>query len=117
MCRPILTYGGQGIQKRGVEADDHAMTYTSDAPPIPQEGVNLSNEPIRVIPKTPREKLIYNSLINYAKIYTVEHNVKVCFIGEIATSSMERFRADFGKTWGRKMTLAVKKEVENEIQN
>lgn len=68
-------------------------------PPSEQHGENLTKEPIRVIPKTPRDKLDPESRLNYAKIYTVEHNVKVWFIGHIAEKSQRKLMTDFDATW------------------
>ena len=39
------------------------------------------------------------SRINYAKVYNVELNVKVRFIGHIARSSQHKLNADFDATW------------------
>jgi hypothetical protein len=83
--RPILTYGGQGTLKYGVHPEDHAAIYSSrkDGPCIlPAE--NMAKEPIRVEVLDLSYKLDPMSRLNYAKLYTVEHNVKVLFIGKIA---------------------------------
>lgn len=45
-------------------------------------------------------KLDPTSRLNYAKLYTVEHNVKVCFIGRIAQSSQQQLTTDFNSTNG-----------------
>jgi hypothetical protein len=42
-----------------------------------------------------RDKLALESRVNYGKVYTVEHNVKVCFIGEIHADYRARFFTDF----------------------
>lgn len=62
----------------------------------------MTKRPIQVTPKSPRDKLDPMSRINYAKIYTVEHNVKVCFIGQIAPSSEKQLMEDFDNTWNKK---------------
>jgi hypothetical protein len=51
------------------------------------------------MPDSLRERLRPESRINYAKVYTVEHNVKVCFIGEIHKDSEAIFFADFKRTF------------------
>lgn len=43
-------------------------------------------------PKTPRDQLDPLSRLNYAKIYTVEYNVKVKFIGDIHKKSQKYFK-------------------------
>lgn len=103
---PILTYRGQGATKLGVKRDDHAIIYTGDLPPSEvSDNEGLTKCPIRMIPKTPRDELDPKSRINYAKIYTVEHNVKVYFIGRIAPSSESQFYTDFEITWNKKRQL------------
>jgi hypothetical protein len=42
-----------------------------------------------------REKLEPESRVNYAKVYTIEHNIRVCFIGKIHTDSRATFETDF----------------------
>lgn len=100
MSRPILTYGKQGTAKNGVKPDDHAIIYTSGQPPdlLPNEPA-LHKNPIRVVPESRRVKLAPESRVNYSKLYTVEHNVKVCFIGKIALDSEGHFFADFNRTF------------------
>jgi hypothetical protein len=89
-----------------VKQDDHAIIYTGENPPREIQGEDpLTLRPIRVIPKTPRDKLEKESRINYAKIYTVEHNVKVHFIGEVAKSSQHRLIADFDAAWMKKRQI------------
>jgi hypothetical protein len=85
ICLPIMTYGGQGTLKYGVHPEDHAAIYSSkrDGPYIPDQE-NLTNEAIRVEVIDPTHKLDPMSRLNYAKLYTVEHNVKVFFIGKVA---------------------------------
>lgn len=37
------------------------------------------------------ENLLKSSRVNYRKIYTIEHNIKVCFIGKIHKDSEHVF--------------------------
>jgi hypothetical protein len=67
--------------------------------PLPRDGENLTLDPIRVVPKSDRDKLHPDSRINYAKIYTVEHNVKVFFIGEVHKRSKGRLITAFNTIW------------------
>jgi len=101
--RPILTYGHQGTTKRGINPDHHAIIYTSkDAPKELKGEAPLRKRPIQVIPNTPRDKLSLDSRVNYAKIYTVEHNVKVLFTGRLAPKSEGKFLIDFDETWSQR---------------
>jgi hypothetical protein len=83
----------------GVKPEDHAIIYTRDNPPREiDEEEKLRLHPIQVISKTPHHVLETASRINYAKIYTVKHNVKVCFIGHVTPSSQDHLYTDFGAT-------------------
>jgi len=101
----------QATTKRGVKAEDHAIIWTReharDQPPkeIPREA-KLPLRPVEVLPRTPRDKLEKESRLNYAKIYTIEHNVKVVFIGDVAISSQHNFVADHDATWARRSAPA-----------
>jgi hypothetical protein len=106
-----LTYQGQGTRKAGVKPQDHAIIYTEDKKkiggkskrgsekPTEAEGEEkLSKRPIRMAPKTSRDQLDPLSRLNYAKIYTVEYNLKVHFIGEIHRDSIKYFTRYFNST-------------------
>jgi hypothetical protein len=85
--RPILTYGYQGVLKHGVHPEDHAVAYSSKskgAEILDREIGLMSKHPIRIEVINDSHKLDPLSRINYAKLYTVEHNVKVFFIGKVA---------------------------------
>jgi hypothetical protein len=57
----------------------------------------LTKIPIRVQPYTIRHKLEAASRLNYAKVYTIEHNVKVWFIGEIHGDSLWNLTAAYNE--------------------
>jgi hypothetical protein len=96
---PVLTYGEQGTSKPGVNADDHAIIHTDRNPPRELNGERrLVKKPIRVVPESPNHKLRPESRVNYAKVYTIEHNVKVCFIGQIHKDSEAAFFTDCKRT-------------------
>jgi hypothetical protein len=90
-----LTYGSQGTNKPGVKAEYHAMIYTSRAVPSPLWGEQLVKRAVRMELSSPEEKLDPTSRVNYAKVYTIEHNVRVCFIGKIHADSRATFETDF----------------------
>jgi hypothetical protein len=97
--RPILTYGGQGVNKRGVHASHHAIIY-SGKKPIAFRGEKekgLTMKAINVTPDNPRHKLDDASRLNYAKTYTVEYNVKVWFIGKVSSDSEWQIRSDHNR--------------------
>jgi hypothetical protein len=75
------------------------MVYIGDNPPELLLGERLFKKPIKVEPLSSRDKLANESRVNYSKLYTVEHNVKVCFIGKIHDDSYQTFFADVMNTF------------------
>ncbi|KAG6355869.1 hypothetical protein INS49_015253 [Diaporthe citri] len=82
-CVPILTYGKLGCLKNGVKPHHHGIVFEKG-----QQPVRLPNEPVlRFEPicmeMNPGEHISEESRVNYSKLVTVEHNVKVLFVGRI----------------------------------
>ncbi|KUJ10755.1 uncharacterized protein LY89DRAFT_689387 [Mollisia scopiformis] len=96
-CVPILTYGRQGLGKRGITPEYHAIIYSTPEPPVLNFVPHL--KPIQFEGRNARHKLEPMSLVNYAKIYPVEHNVKVQFIGWVAKDSQRHFVRDSNGVW------------------
>lgn len=91
--RPILTYAHHDVVKGSVRPD-HVIVYTGDYfNGRPELEISLATEPIKVIPKTPRDKLNPGSQIDCSKIYTIEHNLRVQFIGEFDPQSKGEVKA------------------------
>jgi hypothetical protein len=96
-----LTYGYQGVLKNGVHSEDHAVIYSSktEGPFLHQlEKGLMAHNPIRIDLKDQSHKLDPLSRLNYAKIYTVEHNVKVLFIGQVAKNYEQDVILAFNET-------------------
>jgi hypothetical protein len=96
-----LTYGFQGTSKAGVRSRDHAIIYTDKDGKAPKELASeekLVKKPIRVVPLTSRYALVAESRLNYAKVYTLEYNVRVCFIGQIHDKSIKHFNREYNIT-------------------
>lgn len=89
--RPIHTYSGQGTAKPGVKAEDHAIIYMAGSAPFcgAGEGPMLKHS-LEVKPASVDQKLNKMSRLNFGKIYTVEHNVKVMPVGKITEESMPK---------------------------
>jgi hypothetical protein len=94
MPRPIHTYGGDGLLKRGVQPEDHAVIFTSQEP-HKEEGEVPGHSSIKMDPIDQSQKLDPMSRLNYAKVYTVEHNVKVWFIGAVKKSYLQRLMTSY----------------------
>ncbi|TGO66194.1 hypothetical protein BOTNAR_0066g00340 [Botryotinia narcissicola] len=83
--RPIMSYEGRATSKSGVHPEEHAIIYTTPEPRLidNEDGSKMKFDPVKMIPYSRRHILDTASRINYAKIYTVEYNVKVWFIGQV----------------------------------
>jgi hypothetical protein len=71
--------------------------YTDEPKLAP--GERLSKEAIKVVPTTPRDKLDPMTRINYAKVYTIEHNIKVLGVGKVQDEDIKQLRASFQETF------------------
>ncbi|CZR67032.1 uncharacterized protein PAC_16931 [Phialocephala subalpina] len=107
ICLPLFTYNGQGTLKSGVRPENHAAVYPSDsnAPSFPAE--NLTKSPYPIIVENPSESIDRMSRLNFGKVYTVEHNLKVLKVGRIPDECHERLQDDYvlaiaGSVWKRR---------------
>lgn len=92
-----MTYGGLGTTKTGVHAEDHTIIYTGNVA-VKMKKEKIEKQAIRMYPFLARHKLHQASRINYAKVYTVEYNVKVQFVGIIAPKHQQRMVIDYNLT-------------------
>jgi len=106
ICSPIHTYSGQATLKQNLpDPHQHAIIYTSSRPPAESceydsDGnitmrEQLSKDPIRVVRELDGERGDLGDLarLNYAKLYTVEKDVRVLNIGKVHEHSMESLLA------------------------
>jgi hypothetical protein len=104
--RPIQTYSRRGVSAVKMKSH-HAIIFTGDYAPAPQPS-ELPKGPwelpmgdsIRVESTNLWEKLDPLSRVNFQKIYTVEHNVKVYDFGKVAKESMVKLIHQFKEAWG-----------------
>ncbi|KAF7950116.1 hypothetical protein EAE96_007414 [Botrytis aclada] len=89
LCLPIMNYEGRATSKLGVHAEEHAIIYTTPKPILVanEDGTKMKYHPVKMVPESSRHKLDIASRINYHKVYNIEYNVKVWFIGRIDQSS------------------------------
>jgi hypothetical protein len=97
--RPISTYGGRGTARNGLDPSAHAIIYMSDTTPsrLPSE-TGMTKKPLQVDPAGADQKLDAMSRVSFARVYTVEHNVKVMEVGRISPSSMKNLVYYFRST-------------------
>jgi hypothetical protein len=91
--RPINTYNGQGVTKSGLSEGDrqaHSIVHMTDTEPccLPAEERDLINKAIAVEKASADQQLDLMSRLNFNKIYTIEHNVKVMDVGKVIGKSL-----------------------------
>jgi hypothetical protein len=90
LFRPISTYQNRGTTKRGLDPTSHAIIYMSNSNPQRlQDETGMTKEPLSVDPAQ-GQKLDGLSRVNFEKIYTVEHNLKVMDVGRVSKTSMPK---------------------------
>jgi hypothetical protein len=100
---PILTYEHRGCLKRGVKAHKHGIVYEYGGKARMMNGEPpLGFEPIRVVLDWTTEKIAKESRVNYSKLVTIEHNVKVFFIGRVYTDDFWIVQNAVNKCWDDK---------------
>ncbi|KDN70234.1 hypothetical protein CSUB01_03464 [Colletotrichum sublineola] len=101
-CVPILTYQGKACKKKGVKAHKHGMVYHNKPHRPLQNEPELGFAPVRAKLTVDGEKLDKASRVNYSKLVTIEHNVKVFFIGHISPDALDDFADAVDTCWERK---------------
>ena len=103
---PITSYGHRGVGKPGVNKSEHSIIYTTKHPPdplpteLPVRGEDgMRPNPIRVDTDDPIDKLDSLSRIDYGKVHTIQHNIKVKPFGKVNPKSMFALTNQFGNVW------------------
>ncbi|OAK95405.1 hypothetical protein IQ06DRAFT_59089 [Phaeosphaeriaceae sp. SRC1lsM3a] len=100
VCLRISTYSGQATTKSGVVGRDHAAVIYKDGAVTLHEGERLEKGPIEIKVENPEMTIDPMSRINFAKPYTVEHNVKIRNIGRIVGASVGLVDQYFAQSLG-----------------
>jgi hypothetical protein len=101
LCLPILTYGGQGATKPGIRVSDHGIVYPANEDrPLAAPGELLGRHALGVVIDEPGETLDPMSRIDYGKVYTVQHNIKVMNVGRIDAAHMKYLKRDYNQSMG-----------------
>lgn len=110
MYRPILTYDRRGCSKKGVRPSKHGIIYMAGTKPrLIKNEPELGFSPVALHVYADGEKLAKESRVNYSKLVTIEHNVKVFFIGSITGSDFEHVRYAVNDCWDKKMHRSSRK--------
>ncbi|KAI0377446.1 hypothetical protein F5Y04DRAFT_284923 [Hypomontagnella monticulosa] len=103
-CVPILTYDRRGCLKKGVRPNKHGIIYTAGSKPrLLRNEPDLGFSPVALHVYADSEKLAKESRVNYSKLVTIEHNVKVFFIGSIDREDFDLVSSAVDICWSKKM--------------
>ncbi|MCJ1465142.1 hypothetical protein MMC07_003758 [Pseudocyphellaria aurata] len=90
-CCPITTYGNRATTKPGVDQSSHTIVYSGRTAPEKLSGeTNMNKDPLRISLCTPDDKLDPRSRINLGREYSIDHNVKVKYIGDVDERSLPK---------------------------
>lgn len=108
--RAISTRVGKSATRS--DEPDRGVVYTgSRPPPVLRHEIGILPNAIRIDLYDPVDKLPPSSRLNYGKIYTVEHNVKVKPLGTVNNKSMhlliQQFTEVFFRTNATPVTTAI----------
>lgn len=109
-CVPILTYDRRGCGKKGVRPSKHGIVYEEGQKPrLLKNEPDLGFDPVPLQIYAEGERLAKESRVNYSKLVTIEHNVKVFFIGRIPPPDFEMVQYAVNRCWDEKMHKSSKK--------
>ncbi len=105
LCLALYTYKGQGTLKIGVKSQDHAAVFAAGGSPTTKPGEVMDKDPFPIIVENWRETVDPMSRLNFGRVYTVEHNVKVLKVGRIPDEDLSRLNKYFS------LTIAIPAQV------
>ncbi|KAI1391329.1 uncharacterized protein F4822DRAFT_182121 [Hypoxylon trugodes] len=109
-CVPILTYDRRGCLKKGVRPNKHGIIYMAGTKPkLLKNEPELGFPPVALQVYAEGEMLARESRVNYSKLVTIEHNVKVFFIGSITGDDFDNVRYAVNECWNKKMHRSSRK--------
>lgn len=85
----------------------HGIIYTAGSKPrLLKNEPELGFRPVALHVYADGEKLAKESRVNYSKLVTIEHNVKVFFIGSITGEDFDNVSYAVDVCWNKKMRLS-----------
>lgn len=103
---PITTYQGRGVGKNGVKKGEHCIIFSSRLPPqplnieVPARGEQgMRPVPIRIDVDNRAHRLDPVSRLDFGKVHTVQHNIKVKAYGKVNENSLYALQTQFGEVW------------------
>ncbi|KAF4996931.1 hypothetical protein FDECE_12254 [Fusarium decemcellulare] len=102
-CVPISTHRGKGLKKRGIRAETHGIIYEKDKRPSLLDGEPEAGfPPVRVELFEHGERWPPVSRVNYEQLTTVEHHIKVLFIGRIMAADWKIVQDAVDTCWSNR---------------
>jgi hypothetical protein len=98
LCLSLNTYNFQGTAKERIRVEDYAAVYPSGGRPTTRVDEQLVKGPFQITVEDAQERLSPMSRLNFGRVYTVEHNVKVLKVGYISDEFLPRFNSYFVET-------------------
>ncbi|KAK5742064.1 hypothetical protein LTR17_003572 [Elasticomyces elasticus] len=103
---PIVSYGRMGLGKAGIVKFEHGIIHTGINPPLAmvsesprQFEQGMQGIPIRVSPASPVDKLDQECRVDYGKVHTIHHNIKVKPFGTVHAGSVSALLHQCGAVW------------------
>jgi hypothetical protein len=93
---PVTKYGGLSAGKRGIDLKTHAAIVVEGTKPPPVRG--LMSEAFLLDRDTMDAHFSANSLINFGKVYTVEHSQRVRYLGDLRADSALALQRKYRET-------------------
>lgn len=91
----MSTFGKKGVTKRGVDPRDYAAVYAEGDKAQYLTGEHLIKEPFSIKLEAVGQKIDPTSRLDFSRIYTVEHNIKVFKVGRISSTSLNLLKTYF----------------------
>ena len=95
LCLMLNTYHRQGASKDGIKAENYAAVYPLGGEPEVGPNENLTKEPFPIKVEEAGESIDPTSRIDFGRVYTVEHNIKVLKVGRIPNDFLPRLEEYF----------------------
>jgi hypothetical protein len=118
VCLRVSTYTGKGTTKYDANAKDHAAiipaggTFTSHL-----QGEDMIKSPIEVKIENEAVTIDPMSRINFAKPYTVEHNLLILNVGRVVGKSVGLLDQYFAESMGYAKVPVDSRDVDGTLQN
>jgi hypothetical protein len=117
LCLPLNTHNRQGALKTGLRKQDYAAVFAEGSQPVldPMEGIVRTSLPIIV--ENENETIDPMSRLNFGRVYTVEHNIKVAKVGRIGQDHIKLLDDYFLESIGKLPTPSNPDAIGSHVPN